>query len=197
MTRSRARPAGQSVTGRKRSASYRQRTSSTHKDPLKAGATAKRTGRKPQKELKFHDFLQQKLRNVAQKWPPIYMFKNDRKIWATVQRISATELHVIADTGEEFIVENSKATSGRRVMYRCEYCGLLWFERSWVQCKNGKWRKTSDIALDHIEPVVDPYTGHVSWDKHIDRLFHGAMQLLCKPCHNLKSDLENQIRRAQ
>ena len=53
------------------------------------------------------------------------------------------------------------------------------------------------IDVDHIEPVIDPITGFQNYDIFIERLFCGPenLQVLCKPCHKLKSKEENRIRR--
>ena len=51
-----------------------------------------------------------------------------------------------------------------------------------------------DVQVDHIEPVVDPNTGFISWDVFIERLFceRSNLQVLCKTCHLLESNLEKQ-----
>lgn len=50
----------------------------------------------------------------------------------------------------------------------------------------------SQVQVDHIEPVIDPAVGFVSWEVFIDRLFcaHDNLQVLCKPCHNTKTNQE-------
>lgn len=55
------------------------------------------------------------------------------------------------------------------------------------------------IDVDHIEPVVSPLTGLVSWDEYIRRrLVFSAdlLQGLCKDCHKAKTRKENAERRA-
>lgn len=51
-----------------------------------------------------------------------------------------------------------------------------------------------DVQVDHIEPVVDPNKGFISWDVFIERLFceRNNLQVLCKTCHLAKSNLEKQ-----
>ena len=53
-----------------------------------------------------------------------------------------------------------------------------------------------EVAIDHIEPVV-PVTGWVNWDDEINRLFckKEGFQILCKPCHKIKTNKENAERR--
>ena len=52
----------------------------------------------------------------------------------------------------------------------------------------------TDVQVDHIEPVVDPVVGFVSWDVYIDRMFCEVhnLQVLCKKCHTKKTKLERE-----
>ena len=54
----------------------------------------------------------------------------------------------------------------------------------------------ADVQVDHIAPVVDPAKGFISWDIYIDRLFCEIdnMQVMCKPCHKVKSATEKLTR---
>ena len=54
-----------------------------------------------------------------------------------------------------------------------------------------------DIVIDHIDPVVDPQQGFVSWDVFIERLFCGKdnLQALCVPCHKIKTKEETNGRK--
>jgi len=54
----------------------------------------------------------------------------------------------------------------------------------------------ADVQVDHISPVVDPAKGFISWDIYVDRLFCEIdnMQVLCVPCHKLKSATEKLTR---
>lgn len=51
-----------------------------------------------------------------------------------------------------------------------------------------------NVNVDHIEPVVE-LTGFVDFDTYIKRLFFGALQVLCKKCHQLKTGIENKSRK--
>lgn len=66
--------------------------------------------------------------------------------------------------------------------YRCAACG-------------GEFIGT-DVNVDHVVPVVDVEQGFISWDVFIDRLFCDTqnLQVLCEPCHNLKSAEERSAR---
>ena len=53
-----------------------------------------------------------------------------------------------------------------------------------------------EVQVDHIDPVVVPSEGFVSWDKFISRLFCDKqnLQVLCKPCHKNKTAEEKKER---
>ena len=53
-----------------------------------------------------------------------------------------------------------------------------------------------DVALDHIQPVVDPKLGFTTWDDYIARLFCAAegFQVICTQCHSNKTLLEDAMR---
>jgi 5-methylcytosine-specific restriction endonuclease McrA len=55
----------------------------------------------------------------------------------------------------------------------------------------------TDIQVDHIHPVVNPKTGFTTWDDYIDRMFCevDGYQVLCKPCHKIKTDQEKNERK--
>lgn len=63
-----------------------------------------------------------------------------------------------------------------------------------AECKKIFTRK--EVSIDHIEPVV-ALKGFTTWDEYIARLFvnRTAYQILCKPCHVVKSTQENSKRR--
>jgi 5-methylcytosine-specific restriction endonuclease McrA len=77
--------------------------------------------------------------------------------------------------------ERTKALQAARVdrgIYKCAGCAGL--------------SKVKGMHIDHISPVVDPKVGFVGWDVYIARLFCPAsnLQLLCKPCHTIKTEKE-------
>ena len=54
----------------------------------------------------------------------------------------------------------------------------------------------ADMKIDHIDPVVDPYTGFTTWDDCIKRMYVevDGYQILCKQCHDKKTKEETAIR---
>lgn len=78
--------------------------------------------------------------------------------------------------------EALKAARVDRGLYKCASCQELFGPK--------------DIVLDHIEPVV-PLTGDTySWHDFVNRLFVSSekYQVLCHPCHDTKSLIEDNIR---
>lgn len=67
--------------------------------------------------------------------------------------------------------------------YECEECHKLF--------------PAKNVVVDHIDPIV-PITGFISWDSVIERMFCEAdgLQVLCKPCHKEKTQIENKLRKA-
>lgn len=56
-------------------------------------------------------------------------------------------------------------------------------------------KRVQNIFVDHIDPIVDPEVGFVSWDTFIERMFCEVdnLQLLCKGCHDIKSASEREV----
>ncbi len=63
-----------------------------------------------------------------------------------------------------------------------------------AKCK--KEYPAKEVNVDHIEPVVCPKQGFVSWDEFITRLFceKRNLQVLCTTCHTEKTNEERKQR---
>lgn len=73
--------------------------------------------------------------------------------------------------------------TGREAMhYKCAECGNDF--------------PLKEVVVDHIEPIV-PTDHHATWDEIIERALveKDGFQVLCKPCHQPKSNEENAERR--
>jgi 5-methylcytosine-specific restriction endonuclease McrA len=85
---------------------------------------------------------------------------------------------------DAFVGRKVNAKTGKLAMhYRCAACR--------------KHFVAADVQVDHIVPVVDPKKGFVSWDVFIERMFVEIenLQVLCKPCHKVKTDKEKDQRK--
>jgi 5-methylcytosine-specific restriction endonuclease McrA len=85
---------------------------------------------------------------------------------------------------QAYIGKKLNESSGRPAMhYQCAICNEEF--------------PAAQIQVDHIDPVVDPATGFTSWDSFIERLFCSAdnLQVVCKPCHKIKTQEEKQQRK--
>jgi len=61
------------------------------------------------------------------------------------------------------------------------------------ECAECKGQFTAkNIAVDHIQAVIDPYDGFIDFSVYIERMFCGVdnLQVLCKDCHDVKSAKE-------
>lgn len=78
-----------------------------------------------------------------------------------------------------------------RGKYRCAACN-----KAVGPTKVVKGKRVKNIFVDHIEPVVSTKEGFVDWNTYIDRLFceKDNLQLLCKSCHDKKSQREREER---
>lgn len=79
--------------------------------------------------------------------------------------------------------EAQKKARISRGKYRCALCG-------------GENFGPKDIQADHIRPVINPHTGFTDYNSYIERLFcdESGYQILCRPCHTVKSSKENIVR---
>lgn len=76
----------------------------------------------------------------------------------------------------------NKATNKLAYHYKCAHCRKLFVQK--------------DVQVDHIDPVVAPHVGFEGWDIFIDRMFceKNNLQVLCKTCHSVKTQLEKKER---
>ena len=83
-----------------------------------------------------------------------------------------------------------KAARTRRGFYECADC-----REEVTASKKVDGKRVKNVHVDHIDPVVDPNTGFISWDNTIERMFcePEGLQLLCDDCHKVKTDIEKAI----
>ena len=57
--------------------------------------------------------------------------------------------------------------------------------------------KKANIAVDHINPVINPATGFQTWDEVVARMFveEDGLQVLCRDCHSKKTADERKVRK--
>jgi len=77
----------------------------------------------------------------------------------------------------EFLKSIRKTVTGKRHKYEVQ-C---------VHCKD--WFKQNEVQLDHIEPCGTMKDKETAL-KFYERLFWGELQVLCKPCHKVKTKEE-------
>ena len=179
--------------------SPKQRSSSKEGAGTKTGTSKPKIKRIPktpeeQKDSALRSFLIAKLRSASRRWPPIYECKNKQKRFVEVEVRGTDVLIWHQGIFIEARLDTGKTKQGMRVMYECEICHKLFFDKVWVKCKNGKWKKTSGVALDHVEPVVPVDQVSWDWNTYIEHMFTGRMQLLCVECHKIKSAQETELR---
>lgn len=83
--------------------------------------------------------------------------------------------------------EVKKAARVERGRYKCAGYRKRWHIVPASTKINGK--RVNNVHVDHINPVIDPKEGFVSWDKVIERMFCEAegLQVLCYDCHKRKT----------
>jgi predicted RNA-binding Zn-ribbon protein involved in translation (DUF1610 family) len=92
-----------------------------------------------------------------------------------------------------------KEARTKRGFYRCAGCG----EEVPASLKvEGSRRRSNNVHVDHIDPIIDPAVGWTTWDDCIERMFceKDNLQVLCTACHKVITDEEKQVakeRRAQ
>lgn len=85
-----------------------------------------------------------------------------------------------------------KAARTRRGFYLCAGCGK---EVAATVKEEGSRRRTNNVHVDHIEPIIDPAIGWTTWDDCIERMFCELdnLQVLCTTCHKTVTDEEKRI----
>lgn len=88
------------------------------------------------------------------------------------------------------ISEVKKEARVSRGIYLCNGCKKKVTNSVVVEGK-----RVNNIFVDHIEPIVDPSVGWTGWDDVIEGMFSEKdnLQLLCKPCHDVKTKEERDI----
>lgn len=86
----------------------------------------------------------------------------------------------------------------RKASYRWPWrnlvAGRARISRGLYECNNcKKVVRNKDKKIDHIHPVVNVRKGFVGWNTFSKRLFckSEGFQVLCDPCHKIKTDKEN------
>jgi len=76
----------------------------------------------------------------------------------------------------------------RRGFYICNDCK----EEVPASTKDENGKRVKNAIVDHIDPIIDPDVGWVSWDNTIERMFceKEGLQVLCYECHKKKTDDE-------
>ena len=85
---------------------------------------------------------------------------------------------------EAFVGKKTNKKTGKLAMhYKCAKCKKLFV--------------AADVQVDHVLPVVDPKVGFIGWDSFIDRIFCEIenLQVMCKPCHKVKTEQEKAERK--
>jgi len=123
--------------------------------------------RKVKKSVK--KFIEKKVKKKKEFNLKGYIFGSLRKIWRWYpERRLALKLAEVMGTTKD--------------SYNCRECDNV-FPRKLVH-------------VDHVDPVIEPGKGFISWDVYIERLFVKAdrLQILCKGCHKGKTQIENKRR---
>lgn len=86
---------------------------------------------------------------------------------------------------------------GYRNVYRKAAFDKAHIGRAQWECQLCKkiYSSSRDLHGDHYLPCVDVESGFTTWDEYINRLFLGEIQAICKECHKIKTNKENEQRR--
>lgn len=85
-------------------------------------------------------------------------------------------------------LQNARVSRG---VYECAMCKGHFPPT--IKLDNGK--RTHNVFVDHIHPIINPEKGFESWDKVIERMFCEieGLQVLCSSCHDKKTSEEKEI----
>lgn len=77
-----------------------------------------------------------------------------------------------------------------RGFYLCASC-----QETVPATKKVDGKRVKNVHVDHIDPVIDPAVGWVSWDSLIERMFveEDGLQVLCDECHTKKTNEEKAV----
>lgn len=94
------------------------------------------------------------------------------------------------------ITRNLAKAKVERGVYHCAACGE---DVPLTVRIDGK--RTKNVHVDHINPIVDPAVGFVDWNTLVKRMFveDDELQVLCHDCHEKKTNKEKataKLRRA-
>lgn len=91
-----------------------------------------------------------------------------------------------------------------KAVFKCERCEVLMYdgksEKSMERLKQEYPKIIWETPeLNHLNPVIEPKKGFVTWDDYLDRLFCGPddLEVLCKSCHLDESRSEMEIRKTE
>lgn len=75
--------------------------------------------------------------------------------------------------------------------YLCAECKQI--VPATIKDENGK--RIKNAVVDHIDPIIDPSVGWISYDSLVERMFveEDKLQVLCYACHKIKTDSEKAI----
>lgn len=79
----------------------------------------------------------------------------------------------------------AKVAGGTKELYTCAQCDQMYPRKQ--------------VHIDHKVPVISPIDGFQGWDLYVEKLFvqFDDLQVLCKDCHQQKTQKENKVRRSK
>jgi len=102
-------------------------------------------------------------------------------VYSAIRRAQWPPRYAVPDRA--YVKDGENPKTGRKCkLYKCEQCLKLFAKK--------------DVQADHITPAIG-VEGFQSWDLFIERLLveENAYQVLCKACHQVKSNEEQEARR--